>query len=143
VHVDGFRRRPSNDSPIYFLTDDIISGNTVNVMTTPSTVMPNPQNYAKGWAMAPNFWTHMGALPGSQATLIRTNNGTCLAAATNTWRRSWSTTNIDTAFQAAVVNVAQTVTQWPDHDLFPLYDDPWSALPAAVPFVPVPFGTDP
>lgn len=137
VHVDGF-----NHPPVPFiLTDDIISADTVNVMTT---VSPQSMaaNYARGWAIFPNLWTHMGTLPGSQATLIRTNNDICLAAATNTWRRAWPSSTIDADFQTAMINVINTVTKWPSHDLFPLFDNPWSALPS-VQLKPVPFGTSP
>jgi hypothetical protein len=113
----------------------------VNVMTT---VSPQSMaaNYARGWAIFPNFWTHMGALPGSQPTLIRTNNDICLAAATNTWRRAWPTPTIDADFQTAMVNVINMVTRWPSHDLFPLYDTPWIALPS-VHLEPVPYGASP
>jgi CubicO group peptidase (beta-lactamase class C family) len=141
VHVDGFSHPPAP----FILTDDIINANTVNVMTTvspQSMAATPPTNYARGWAIGPTFWTHMGALPGSQATLIRTNNDICLAAATNTWRRAWPTPPIDADFQNAMLNVINTVTQWPGHNLFPLFDNPWGALPS-VHLKPVPFGTSP
>jgi CubicO group peptidase (beta-lactamase class C family) len=73
MHVDGFS-----------YTSNILSRQSIEVMTTPCSVTSSP-HYAKGWYVnaVPDWW-HPGGLPGSSAILVRTETGMCWAALTNT-----------------------------------------------------------
>jgi CubicO group peptidase (beta-lactamase class C family) len=69
LHVDAFPSPP-----------DILRLDTITHMTTPSAVNPR---YAHGWAVLKSNWRHDGSLPGSTATLVRTQSGYCWAALAN------------------------------------------------------------
>ncbi len=52
---------------------DIISPESIKLMTTPSTHNPN---YALGWNVNQyNNWWHMGSLPGTASVMVRAENG--------------------------------------------------------------------
>jgi CubicO group peptidase (beta-lactamase class C family) len=53
---------------------------TIRTMTTPSAANPH---YAHGWSVLRGNWRHDGRLPGSTATLVRTQRGYCWAGLTN------------------------------------------------------------
>jgi CubicO group peptidase (beta-lactamase class C family) len=72
VHIDGFKD-----------TDQLLSDDTLRVMTTPSTVNPR---YAKGLFIDSrrNNWWHTGPLDGTTTVSVRTNGDFCWSAFTNT-----------------------------------------------------------
>jgi hypothetical protein len=52
---------------------DILSGNSIKAMTTPSTANPS---YAKGWFVnSVSNWWHTGSLPGTASIMLRTQSG--------------------------------------------------------------------
>jgi CubicO group peptidase (beta-lactamase class C family) len=121
VHVDGFATKP-----------DILSSNSINTMTTPTTariIGGKAPGYAKGWEVYidsdENNKFHNGSLPGTISLLVISSNGLCWAAIANTWQRN---SNMGSDLDQNMWQIINTVTQWPAHDLFPLYDDPWKAL---------------
>lgn len=113
VHVDGFTTKP-----------DILNADSIKTMTKPTTANPS---YAKGWFVYidrdENNWFHDGSLPGTSSLLFRASNGFCWAALANT--RLYNS-NINRDLREDVMwHIITTVSSWPTHDLFPLYDDPW------------------
>lgn len=73
AHVSGFDYLPS-----------ILNPATIRTMTTPSAANPR---YAHGWSVLKGNWRHDGLLPGTTATLVRTQSGYCWAALTNSSNR--------------------------------------------------------
>lgn len=73
THVGDFSHPPS-----------ILSSATIKTMTTPSKANPH---YAHGWSVLKGNWRHDGRLPGTTATLVRTQSGYCWAALTNSSNR--------------------------------------------------------
>ena len=69
AHVAGFPE-PSG----------ILNPRTIKIMTTPSQANPR---YAHGWSVLRGNWRHDGRLPGTTATMVRTERGYCWAALTN------------------------------------------------------------
>ncbi|KVO60444.1 hypothetical protein WJ78_24470 [Burkholderia ubonensis] len=122
VHVDGLRQ------------PNILDANTINTMTTPTTAREiggDAPSYAKGWAVHRNgdgTWWHAGSLPGTTSLVVRSPQGFCWAALANTHRAN-SAMNDD--LDSMMWNVRNAVSEWPDHDLFRLYDDPWSLVTVA------------
>jgi CubicO group peptidase (beta-lactamase class C family) len=61
---------------------------TIRTMTTPAAAYPpGDARYARGWMVSQNgsgSWWHSGSLPGSTTLVLRTPDGACLAALTNT-----------------------------------------------------------
>lgn len=122
VHVDGFPTKP-----------DILNSNSIKTMTEKTTareVGGGTSNYAKGWSVYidpdENNWFHFGNLPGTLSLLVRGGNGFCWSALANTY--SWTgymKTDLDEQVMWKIIN---TVSKWPDHDLFSFYDDPWQLL---------------
>jgi CubicO group peptidase (beta-lactamase class C family) len=81
-----------------------------------------PAYYACGWMVRPvgdkpgrNAW-HAGSLPGTNALLVRRQDGLAWAALFN--QRSKGDGEIETALHQA----ADAVTEWPKEDLFPRYN---------------------
>jgi len=100
--VDGFPSRP-----------DILSANTIQIMTTPSA---NNINYAKGWNVnAAHTWWHNGALHGTSSYLFRTNNQYTWAIIFN--GRS-SASNFWDDMDALGWNCINSTAIFPTHDLF-------------------------
>lgn len=73
-YVNGFADPPN-----------ILSSRAIEVMATPSAVNPR---YAHGWSVLKGNWRHDGRLPGTTATLVRTQSGYCWAALTNSSNRN-------------------------------------------------------
>jgi len=77
LRVDGFATEA-----------DILTAASIATMTTASAANAG---YAKGWAVnAAHNWWHNGSLPGTMTIMVRTSDGYCWAALTNT--RSTSST---------------------------------------------------
>ena len=74
AHVSGFAYPPN-----------ILDSATIKIMTTPSAANPR---YAHGWSVLKGNWRHDGLLPGTTATLVRTQSGYCWAALTNSSNRN-------------------------------------------------------
>jgi CubicO group peptidase (beta-lactamase class C family) len=72
MHVDGVSFTPS-----------ILEESSIRTMTEPCPISPKPR-YPKGWVVAGTHWWHGGSLPGSEAMLIRTGEGFCMAGLVNT-----------------------------------------------------------
>ena len=96
THVDGFATTPN-----------ILRGDTIAKMITPSTANPN---YAKGWQVNRlNNWWHTGTLPGTQTIMVRTASGFTWAALANT-RRDRSSMGAD--LDNLVWSMTRQVTRW-------------------------------
>jgi hypothetical protein len=74
THVDGFPHSPN-----------ILRHATIKTMVTASAVNPR---YAHGWTVLKGNWRHDGRLPGTTATMVRTQSGYCWAALTNSSREN-------------------------------------------------------
>ena len=76
-------------------------------MTTPSKAS---SGYACGWMVnsAHNYW-HTGSLPGTTTIMVRTNDGFCWAALTNTREGHATITDLDHMVWAMV----RSVKVWP------------------------------
>jgi len=96
-HVDGFKSTPN-----------ILKGETIRMMTTPSAVN---SRYARGWAVnsVPNWW-HGGSLPGTTTIMVRTASGFCWAALTNT--RKPGQPDMGLALDNTVWEMARKVKAW-------------------------------
>ncbi len=102
VHADGYDSKK-----------DIISAEMIKTMTTGSAAN---KNYASGWAINKNNdWRHNGHLPGSYATIVRTNGEYCWAVLTN-FRSSKESFGKD--FDKLTWDIIAGVENWPDYDLF-------------------------
>jgi CubicO group peptidase (beta-lactamase class C family) len=133
VHVDGSPTKP-----------DILSAATIQTMTTRTQVKDTDNrypNYAKDWAVGKiaignplpgttssipfrdaNWW-HVGNLDGTLSLMVRKGGGSfCWAALVNRWQ--WDSSMIED-LDNLMWKIVNTVSTWPDHDLFPFYDDPW------------------
>jgi D-alanyl-D-alanine carboxypeptidase len=125
----------------------LLTLSSLRTMTTDTTAKTNGQDpqdpfYAKGWVLdheknrwshVDDFpgWYHVGDLPGTLSILYRSKSPFCWAALVNTWQ-AWNMNNMsydlyDTLWKIFGKNGQPgLVTQWPQHDLFPFYDDPTS-----------------
>jgi CubicO group peptidase (beta-lactamase class C family) len=102
--VDGFNTRP-----------DILSPATINLMRTPS---PVNQNYALGWAVnSQGNWWHNGSLPGTSSILVRTTMDRMCWAVLINYRPSNSGA-FSSALDGMMWDAVNTVSTWPEHDLF-------------------------
>jgi CubicO group peptidase (beta-lactamase class C family) len=80
VRVDGLPTKP-----------DILPANWITTMTTQSGVTGS-DGYADGWYVdRAGTWSHNGYLTGSSSILVRTSDGYCWTALTNTGRGNTST----------------------------------------------------
>lgn len=102
VRVDRFNTVP-----------DILSTASIDEM-----IKPTAQNsgYAKGWSInkTPNYW-HNGALPGTIAEMVRTNDGYCWAILINT-RPSGD--QFAGKLDKLMWDIRNAISDWPEHDLF-------------------------
>ncbi len=97
VHVDGFPTSP-----------DILRRSTIEAMTTATEANAG---YAKGWSVNKvNNWWHNGSLPGTSTLMVRTSDGFCWAALTNT-RHPDSTMGAD--IDALMWAIVRRPTAWP------------------------------
>jgi CubicO group peptidase (beta-lactamase class C family) len=93
---------------------DILTTTSIDEMikTTPQ----SNNGYAKGWNVnaTPNYW-HNGALPGTIAEMVRTNDGFCWAIVVNT-----RPTNDQFAgkMDKLMWDIRGAISKWPGHDLF-------------------------
>lgn len=105
--VDGFPTRP-----------DILSPNTIQVMTTPSATNAG---YAKGWSVNPaGTWWHGGSLDGSYSWMVRTSTQ---FNSQLTWAVIMNKRTETAGFGNAVSNLGfgncvNANTTFPTHDLF-------------------------
>jgi len=118
---------------------DILSAASIATMTTPTTartVDGSDPRYAKGWfleatTVKQDNWYHNGSLPGTLSFLLRSYNGFCWAALMNTRvqnSNSQMVKDLEKNVMWPLLQDAKVVSQWPTHDLFPTYDDPWKSL---------------
>ncbi|MGA8036132.1 MAG: serine hydrolase domain-containing protein [Candidatus Acidiferrales bacterium] len=94
----------------------ILKPETIRTMTTPSPAFTPAEaqaKYARGWMVSGNgsgaFW-HSGSLPGSSSLTLRTPDGMCWGALTNT--RSQPATTTDEALYNLLWNMVRTVPEW-------------------------------
>jgi CubicO group peptidase (beta-lactamase class C family) len=87
---------------------------TIQTMTTPSPAYPEgPAKYARGWMVRDNGvgnWWHNGSLPGTTTIMVRTPNGLCWAALTNT--RTQPSNQIDAALDKMMWDMVGCVPNW-------------------------------
>lgn len=115
--MDGFDTRP-----------DLLRAVTINQML----VRPAPPLwvgwdwfYGTGWFVRPlnnddtNYW-HTGSMPGTTALLVRTYHGLTWAALFNA--RPSNPLTLDTDLDNTMWQAANSVTAWPEHDLFPQFN---------------------
>lgn len=93
----------------------ILKPETIQTMTTPAPAYPqnSPAKYARGWMVRDNGkgnWWHMGSLPGTTSVVVRTTNGMCWGALTNT--RTQPVDTINTALDRMVWNMVNQVPGW-------------------------------
>ena len=93
----------------------ILKPETIQIMTTPAPAYPqsSPAKYARGWMVRDNGkgnWWHNGSLPGTTSIMVRTSNGMCWGALTNT--RTQPVDQINTAIDQMVWNMVNTVPGW-------------------------------
>jgi CubicO group peptidase (beta-lactamase class C family) len=86
---------------------------------------PTPAYYGCGWMVRPvdstgkaNYW-HNGSLPGTSTLLVRRSDGLSWAAVFN--QRSDDDKLPDTAIDPALHRAADSVSAWPEKDLFPSF----------------------
>lgn len=103
VRVDRFNTVP-----------DILSTASIDEMI--KTTAASGNDYAKGWSVtgAPNYW-HNGALNGTIAEMVRTNDGFCWSILINT-----RPTNDKFAgkLDQLMWDIRGAISKWPAHDLF-------------------------
>ncbi|WP_163010729.1 serine hydrolase [Streptomyces dangxiongensis] len=84
VRVDGLPTPP-----------DLLPAEQITYMTTASG-LPGSGDYAKGWHVTSDGnWWHDGILEGTASILVRTTDGYCWAAVTNTGRKNSTTSGLD------------------------------------------------
>ena len=93
----------------------ILKPETVAIMTTPAPAYPaNSQaKCARGWMVRDNGkgnWWHNGSLPGTTSIMVRTSNGMCWGALTNT--RTQPSSTINTALDQMVWDMVNKVPGW-------------------------------
>ncbi len=93
MHVSGFVQPPN-----------ILTPSTIKTMTTPTALNPH---YAHGWSVLKGNWRHDGLLPGTTATLVRTQSGYCWAALTNS-----STRNGNQGLDNMVWEMVRSIEHW-------------------------------
>lgn len=92
---------------------DILTNATIDEMMKASSAN---SGYCKGWSInsVPNYW-HNGALPGTIAEMVRTNDGFCWAIAINTRPDNDKFAgNMD----KLMWDIRAAIKKWPGHDLF-------------------------
>ena len=97
LSVDSFTTKP-----------DILSGSSISLMTTPSSVN---KNYACGWQVNDKHnWWHGGSLPGTTTEMVRAHNGYCWAILTNT--RTWQQGFVQDMDQLVWQVLKDSTIQW-------------------------------
>lgn len=95
VHVDGSSSVP-----------DILQNETIQTMTTPPF---SYRQYALGFNISGNTWSHGGSFSGSRSHWMRTGSGFSAAIMVN-----GDASNI----QTVLTNIVSASVEWPDQDLF-------------------------
>lgn len=93
----------------------ILKPQTIQIMTTPAPAYPqnSAAKYARGWMVRDNGkgnWWHGGSLPGTTSVMVRTSNGMCWGALTNT--RTQPSDTINTALDQMVWDMVNQVPGW-------------------------------
>ena len=102
VAVDGYDTKP-----------DILTAETLAIMTTPSTAY---SGYAKGWGVRPDgSYRHNGALPGTFSIWVRSIQGYTYTLILNKDRSD--SNQFRNEFDNLVGKCIQSVTNWPSWDL--------------------------
>ncbi|MEQ1745114.1 MAG: serine hydrolase [Saprospiraceae bacterium] len=93
---------------------DILTAASIDEMTEPTAQSNN--GYSKGWSVnsVPNYW-HNGALPGTIAEMVRTNDGFCWAIAVNTRPAN---DQFAGKMDKLMWDIRAAIKKWPAHDLF-------------------------
>jgi len=82
----------------------ILAPGTIRTMITPSAAN---QRYAHGWSVLRGNWRHDGRLPGTTATLVRTQRGYCWAGLTNS-----SNPNGNRGLDELLWKMVQSIDRW-------------------------------
>lgn len=101
--VDGNSSRP-----------DIISPLTRQFMITPS----SHSNYAKGWVVGNGNMWHVGSLPGTSAETVGIGNGNITFTIIVNFRFESNTNLFNSEMDAAMWDGINSVSEWPEYDLF-------------------------
>jgi CubicO group peptidase (beta-lactamase class C family) len=93
----------------------ILKPESIKLMTTPAPAYPQNSDakYARGWMVRNNGagnWWHAGSLPGTTSVMVRTSNGMCWGALTNT--RTQPSDTINTALDNLVWDMVHQVPAW-------------------------------
>lgn len=93
---------------------DILSTGSIDNMIKPTALSSN--GYAKGWAVngVPNYW-HNGALNGTIAEMVRTNDGYCWSILINTRPDG---DKFASKLDQLMWDIRGAISKWPGHDLF-------------------------
>lgn len=104
VAIDGYDTKP-----------DILTAETLAIMTTPSTAY---QYYAKGWAVRTDgrYW-HNGQLPGTYSIWVRSIQGYTYTIILNKDRNDAYANQFRNEFDNLASQCIQSVTNWPEWDL--------------------------
>ncbi len=101
---------------------DVLTPSAIDAMTAQPAVPTwagSPYWYAFGWLVRPSNgdanWWHGGSLPGTTAKIIRTWDGFTMVALFNARDPQ---AQVGGAVDAALWEARDTVTAWPDYDLF-------------------------
>ncbi len=93
---------------------DILSTASIDEMI--ETTAASDNGYAKGWSVnnTPNYW-HNGALSGTIAEMVRTNDGFCWSILINTRPEN---DKFAGKLDKLMWDIRGAITKWPAHDLF-------------------------
>jgi CubicO group peptidase (beta-lactamase class C family) len=93
---------------------DILTTASIDNMITPTSQSSN--GYSKGWSVnsSTNYW-HNGALPGTIAEMVRTNDGFCWAIVVNTRPDG---DKFAGKMDKLMWDIRGAIKKWPAHDLF-------------------------
>lgn len=95
---------------------DILKKSTVKLMTTKSTAN---SNYAKGWGISGNNWSHGGGMSGTSTFLKKKSNGISYVILTNFSKKyEEGETNHRDALKKALEDAFKEIQFWPNIDLF-------------------------
>jgi CubicO group peptidase (beta-lactamase class C family) len=93
----------------------ILKPESIKLMTTPAPAYPQNSDakYARGWMVRNNGagnWWHAGSLPATTSVMVRTPDGMCWGALTNT--RTQPSDAINTALDQMVWDMVHQVRSW-------------------------------
>lgn len=93
-------------------TPDILTPASITTMTTKTTAGGRPAQ-AKAWIVDDLSWSHDGVLPGTVSLLVRTNDGYCWAALTNTRRGEPENKSTIKGLERLMWKIRNDVDNWP------------------------------